>query len=60
MTISEKVLLLLKNNKFTKMEMSARLDISRPTLDSRIEEGNWKRLERFWVNTSYGYHSKRF
>ena len=51
MTTSEKVLNLLSSNKITKVELSSKLGISRPTLDKRIKDGNWKRLEKVYVNT---------
>jgi DNA-binding Xre family transcriptional regulator len=35
-------LLLLK---FEKKELAAKLGISRPTLDSRLKNGKWKKLE---------------
>jgi DNA-binding Xre family transcriptional regulator len=31
--------------KYEKKELAEKLGISRPTLDSRLKNGNWKKLE---------------
>ena len=36
----------LNIERYTKVEISDKLGISRPTLDSRIKIGNWKKLEK--------------
>lgn len=35
---------MIKNNQ-TKLELSAELGVSRPTLDKRLKKHNWKKLE---------------
>jgi DNA-binding Xre family transcriptional regulator len=41
--MNEKIRLLLL--KYEKKELAEKLGISRPTLDSRLKNGNWKKLE---------------
>lgn len=56
--ITEMVNFLLNFNKYTKMELAGELDISRPTLDSRlIGKSEWKKLEVKFINKAYDWDS---
>ena len=52
---TDKCLVILRRsiNFGTKKELSKELGISRPTLDKRITEHNWKKLEKKWVDYLY-------
>ena len=40
--------------KMTKTELAEELDISRPTLDSRLDNvSKWKKLEANWISKLY-------
>jgi len=43
--ISETVKSWITTGRYTKIEICEELGISRPTLDSRLEKHNWKKLE---------------
>lgn len=59
MTTTEKIVHLLDRDYITKVELAKELDISRPTLDSRINgKSGWKKLEESWIIREYSkYHS---
>lgn len=46
--MNEKIRLLLL--KYEKKELAQKLGISRPTLDSRLKNGKWKKLEIEKIN----------
>ena len=53
-TTTDKAREILERSVFnTKNILSGQLGISRPTLDSRLKEGNWKTLEEKWINFIY-------
>lgn len=53
--INYKVQHLLKQSIFnTKKLLAAELDMSRPTLDSRLNgKTDWRKLEKHWINFIY-------
>lgn len=53
---SKAVELLLK---LTKMELAEEVGLSRPTLDSRLNTGKWKKLEVAKIESLYGKYYKR-
>jgi hypothetical protein len=54
---TQMVLTLLQEEVFNKITMSEELDVSRPTLNSRIEgRTQWKKLERKWIHHLYRKH----
>lgn len=55
---TDRVNFLLNSNKYTKMELAGELDISRPTLDSRLTgKSAWKKLEVKFINKVYDWDS---
>jgi len=51
-TTTDKAQKILNTGVFTKKTLSEELDISRPTLDSRLfGQSEWKKLEVNWINT---------
>ena len=53
-TTTDKARKILERSVFnTKKLLSEQLGISRPTLDSRLKNGNWKTLEEKWINFIY-------
>lgn len=49
MDITTKANKLLLSGEFNKMTLADELGISRPTLDNRLENNTWKKLEAKWI-----------
>ena len=45
MELSKKVLSIIESGQITKWDMAIKLGISRVTLDTRLQKGNWKKSE---------------
>jgi DNA-binding Xre family transcriptional regulator len=51
-TTRDKIIIYLsKDSKKTKIWLSEKLGISRPTLDKRLKTGDWKSIELFTLET---------
>lgn len=50
MDITTKANSLILSGVFNKMTLAEELDITRPTLDTRLSKHNWKKLEAKWIS----------
>jgi hypothetical protein len=53
LTTTEKAQHLLLNDAYNKVTLSEILGVSRPTLNTRLEIGNWKKLEVRMIDNLY-------
>lgn len=54
MNLTDKIKLKIMSGQLTISEIARLLDITRPTVYSRLKSGNWKKLEVVELNKLYG------